>query len=149
MGNSPFRGMWDGLNVNPIEYVTGTYLHIISMHLVNLALRSIGLFMHWSVPLLFFSAASAMASLNHTRHDIRFLAPFFFDVRDHSVHHAWPRSNYGQFTMWWDRFYGCYISYEDFKLRRSKGTLRRSFEATSDRGGRDGSAMQPHTDALL
>merc|ERR1712032_688282 len=85
--NSPFRGMWDGVNVNPIEYIAGTYLHILSLRVVESALGSLGASMHCSVPVAFFIISAACASLNHSRHDIRVFAPCFFDVRDHSVHH--------------------------------------------------------------
>ena len=32
-------------------------------------------------------------------------------VRNHDVHHRWPRSNYGQYTMFWDRVFGWYRDY--------------------------------------
>jgi sterol desaturase/sphingolipid hydroxylase (fatty acid hydroxylase superfamily) len=121
--NSPFRGMWDGVNVNPVEYMVGTYLHIVSLALTDRIFSSMGLALHWSISPLLLALSALMASLNHTRHDVRFLAPLIFDVRDHSVHHAWPRSNYGQFTMWWDRIYGCYMSYDDFKARKERGSV--------------------------
>jgi len=129
--NSPFRGMWDGANVNPIEFMVGTHLHLLSDVILERSLLCFGLTMHWSIPIIFFIISTLFATLNHSRHDVRILAPFFFDARDHSVHHAWPRSNYGQFTMWWDHIWGSYLSYDEFKLRKTRGSLRRSFDISS------------------
>jgi sterol desaturase/sphingolipid hydroxylase (fatty acid hydroxylase superfamily) len=124
--HSPYRGMWDGSNVNPIEFIAGTYLHLISNMILERSVLHFGFMMHWSIPAVFFLTSGAWAALNHSRHDVRVLAPFLFDVRDHSVHHGWPTSNYGQFTMWWDRMWGSYLSYDEFMLRKAKGSLRRS-----------------------
>ena len=60
--------------------------------------------------LSFLFLAGIMASLNHTRWAVRI--PFVFDVRDHDVHHRLPRSNYGQFVMWWDKIFGSFRAYE-------------------------------------
>merc|ERR1711959_845521 len=48
--NSPFRGMWDGSNVNPIEFIVGTYLHIATLAIVEFCMLRCGLMMHCSVP---------------------------------------------------------------------------------------------------
>ena len=64
------------------------------------------LFVVWLVPchaatiLSFLIFGGVLASLNHTRLDLQI--PGFYDVRNHDVHHRWPRSNYGQYTMFWD-----------------------------------------------
>jgi sterol desaturase/sphingolipid hydroxylase (fatty acid hydroxylase superfamily) len=34
-----------------------------------------------------------------------------FDSKDHDVHHRLPRSNYGQYTMLWDRLFGTHRPY--------------------------------------
>jgi sterol desaturase/sphingolipid hydroxylase (fatty acid hydroxylase superfamily) len=66
----------------------------------------------------FLVAAGFMASLNHTRWGVRVRG--VFDVRDHDVHHRWPRSNYGQFVMWWDRATGTFKPYADKLDRKVK-----------------------------
>ena len=58
---------------------------------------------------MFLICGGVLASLNHTRLDLQI--PGFYDVRNHDVHHRWPRSNYGQYTMVWDRAFGWYRDY--------------------------------------
>ena len=60
-----------------------------------------------------------LASLNHTRHDVRITLTLprigtilIYDVRAHDVHHRLPRSNYGQYIMLWDRLMGSYKPYD-------------------------------------
>ena len=52
--------------------------------------------------LVFIVVGGILASLNHTRYDIR-VPPGVYDVRVHDVHHRMPKSNYGQYLMLWDR----------------------------------------------
>ena len=66
--------------------------------------------------LLFLASGGLLASLNHTRHDVRIRVPLIgalvYDVRAHDVHHRLPRSNYGQYIMLWDRLMGSFKPYE-------------------------------------
>ena len=57
-----------------------------------------------------------MASFNHTRYAISL--PFFYDVRDHDVHHRWPRANYGQFVMYWDQIFGTFLSFDNLNNKK-------------------------------
>ncbi|CAM9748221.1 unnamed protein product [Phaeothamnion confervicola] len=53
-----------------------------------------------------------LASLNHTRFDLRMpLFPQVYQVRFHDIHHWYPDSNYGQYTMLWDRVFGWFKPY--------------------------------------
>jgi len=96
---SPFRGVFDGINVHPFEMVVGIYLHLLAV---------------WVVPChivgaqIWFSFCSLMAAFNHTRWAIRDPLGVFYDVRDHDMHHVYPNCNYAQYVMWWDRLWGTY-----------------------------------------
>ncbi len=75
---------------------------------------------HVLAVLLFLASGGLLASLNHTRHDVRITLTLprigtilIYDVRAHDVHHRLPRSNYGQYIMLWDRLLGSYKPYED------------------------------------
>ena len=65
---------------------------------------------------LFLLFSTFFASLNHARHAI--YIPYFFDVRDHDVNYQTPRSNYGQFIMFWDHIFGNYHDYFNAKQRK-------------------------------
>ena len=109
---SPFRGTFDGINTHPFEFLFGEYLHLWSV------MGTIHFTGSISGPALvgFIFSSSLMASLNHTRHAVN--VPLFFDVRDHDLHHRLPRSNYGQFVMWWDHLFGTYQPYYGPPQRR-------------------------------
>jgi sterol desaturase/sphingolipid hydroxylase (fatty acid hydroxylase superfamily) len=115
-----FRGTYDGINTHPVEFLSGIYLHLLSIVLLQrlLVMLSSSPFLGGlSLPplqgaavLLFYVCSGLMASLNHTRHAVH--VPAIFDVRDHDVHHRLPRNNYGQYVMWWDRLCGSYLPYD-------------------------------------
>ena len=70
---------------------------------------------HVLAVLLFLASGGLLASLNHTRHDVRIRLRLpcigtllVYDVRAHDVHHRLPRSNYGQYIMLWDWVMGTY-----------------------------------------
>mmetsp|Transcript_72004 Transcript_72004/g.217800 ORF Transcript_72004/g.217800 Transcript_72004/m.217800 type:complete len:264 (-) Transcript_72004:95-886(-) len=92
---APSRGHYDAINVHPIEFLLGEYLH---------------LFVFWCIPChifavgLFFTGAIILANLNHTRYD--FCIPGIYDAKDHLVHHRVPDTNFGQYTMFWDKVFG-------------------------------------------
>jgi len=94
---APFRGVFDGINVHPLEFVVGIYLHLFAI---------------WAIPChivgaqLFFGLASLMAAFNHTRWGVH--CPYFYDVRDHDLHHVLFNCNYAQYVMWWDKLFGTF-----------------------------------------
>eukprot|EP00052_Salpingoeca_macrocollata_P003049 m.33894 g.33894 ORF g.33894 m.33894 type:complete len:131 (-) comp12962_c0_seq1:81-473(-) len=94
----PFRGNLDAVNVHPFEFVPGEYLHLLSMFLLPQV--------HVGAVLCFIVLGGFMATLNHTRIDINFWP--VYTVKAHDVHHRIPQSNYGQYTMFWDRVFGAY-----------------------------------------
>lgn len=109
---SPFRGTYDGINTHPFEYIFGLYLHLESIMFLSWITNNV----HIIAIVLFYSFSGMMASLNHTRFAI--YIPGFYDVRDHDVHHRWPRSNYGQFVMYWDKIFGSFLSFDDLNNKR-------------------------------
>lgn len=114
--HAPHRGNLDAINVHPFELVVGEYLHLLAVFLVA---RFAGP-LHVASVLAFVLVGGVLASLNHTRFDVRF--PLFeavYQVRYHDVHHgASVNSNYGQYTMLWDRVFG---SYKDYPERVAAG----------------------------
>jgi sterol desaturase/sphingolipid hydroxylase (fatty acid hydroxylase superfamily) len=118
--NSPFRGNVDAINVHPFEFAVGEYNHLACIHAVALGLgAATGGRIHLVAIGLFIIVSGVLASLNHTRLDVRFPQ---YEVRYHDVHHAHGKrdSNYSQYTMLWDRVFGTFLSYEDAKQEREK-----------------------------
>lgn len=100
---NPSRGNMDAVNVHPVEFVLGEYNHILAVFLVaNFAPVKT----HAAAVLLFLLVGGVLASLNHTRFDIRI--PGFFMVRAHDVHHQKFKFNFGQYIMLWDRVFGTF-----------------------------------------
>lgn len=110
--NSPFRGNVDAINVHPFEFAVGEYNHLLSVHAVALALAATGCRLHVVAVGAFIVAGGVLASLNHTRFDLR--CPLY-EVRYHDVHHSHGKrdKNYSQYTMLWDRVFGTFLSYDD------------------------------------
>ena len=100
----PFRGTFDGINTHPVEFIFGEFLHLFAIYLVGRLLPTV----HFCGGIMFLLLGGIMASLNHTRFAVRI--PGVFDVRDHDFHHRFPRSNYGQFVMWFDVIIGSYVN---------------------------------------
>mmetsp|Transcript_285 Transcript_285/g.511 ORF Transcript_285/g.511 Transcript_285/m.511 type:complete len:264 (-) Transcript_285:317-1108(-) len=99
---SPSRGHYDAINVHPLEFLFGEYLN---------------LFCFWAIPchifsvLIFMLLAIVVATLNHTRYDVSI--PGVYDAKDHAVHHRLPDTNFGQYTMCWDKIYGWHRPWND------------------------------------
>ncbi len=106
--HAPSRGNTDAINVHPFEFVVGEYLHLLAVFLTGLILRQV----HVAAVLAFIVAGGVAASLNHTRLDV-VLPAGLYDVKAHDVHHRIPKSNYGQYTMAWDRLLGTFRQYSD------------------------------------
>lgn len=107
---APSRGSVDAANVHPIEMFLGEYNHILALFLVSSIMK-----IHFIAAFCFLVAGGVIAGVNHTRHDINVSIPLpggsklkLFDSKDHDVHHRIPQSNYGQYTMFWDKLLGSY-----------------------------------------
>lgn len=105
---SPFRGNDDAINVHPFEFISGEYLHLFSLFLLT---RIFGPGVHWISFFMFNFIGGALASLNHTRIDMRI--PYLFNVWAHDFHHRQPRCNYGQYIMLWDAVFGTFKPAKD------------------------------------
>jgi sterol desaturase/sphingolipid hydroxylase (fatty acid hydroxylase superfamily) len=97
---APSRGNADAINVHPFEFVVGEYLHLLTIYVIPSHIYTI---------ILFILAGGVLASLNHTRYDVNI--PGLYSVKVHDVHHRMPESNYGQYTMFWDKLFGSYRPY--------------------------------------
>lgn len=108
---APSRGNIDAINVHPVEFIVGEYLHLLTVYLIPCHIFAVTFFV---------LAGGIFASLNHTRFDINI--PYLFSVKVHDVHHRMPESNYGQYTMFWDRFFGSYRDYYAKDVMRASGS---------------------------
>lgn len=99
---APSRGNIDAINVHPFEFVVGEYLHLVTIHMIPC---------HVYAVTVFILLGGVLASLNHTRFDVNI--PGLYSVKVHDVHHRLPESNYGQYTMFWDKIFGSYRSYSE------------------------------------
>lgn len=97
----PTRGNIDAINVHPFEFITGEYLHLVTVLTIPC---------HIYTAMFFIIIGGILASLNHTRFDVSI--PYIYDVKVHDVHHSQsPESNYGQYTMFWDRVFSTFKPY--------------------------------------
>lgn len=102
----PTRGTLDAMNVHPVEFIVGEYLHLLAMMAVPAHAITCGVF----IILL-----GVLTTLNHTRLDVK--VPLgIFSVSWHDLHHRLPQSNYGQYTMFWDHLWGSYRTDADIKV---------------------------------
>lgn len=108
---APSRANNDAVNVHPLEFFLGEYNHLWTLFL---CCRYFDLQVHALGTLLFLAVGGILAGWNHTRFDITFslLGITIFDSKAHDVHHRIPQSNYGQYTMFWDRVFGTYRAYD-------------------------------------
>jgi len=111
--NVPTRGNLDATNTHPIEFILGEYLHLVSLFVVSTFVMKI----HVGTVIFFILFGGLLASLNHTRFDVSI--PFFYDVRAHDMHHHMPMSNYGQYTMVWDKVVGTFRPYRKEMIHAS------------------------------
>ena len=113
---TPFRGNEDAINVHPFEYVTGEYNHLLAMFIATRVFPVGSL--HAVTFLMFIFVGGALASLNHTRHDVRI--PFIYNVNAHDFHHRQYRCNYGQYIMLWDAVFGTFMPYTSEQVNDPK-----------------------------
>ena len=99
---APSRGNLDAINVHPFEFLVGEYLHLLTICCIPCHIYAV---------VFFILAGGILASLNHTRLDINFAS--IYSVKVHDVHHRLPESNYGQYTMVWDKVFGSYKDYNE------------------------------------
>lgn len=110
-----FRGNRDAINVHPFEYVSGEYNHILAIHVFSTYVFRI----HMLAMVIFMVIGGLLATLNHTRYDWNI--PGCYSVKNHDVHHRKPMKNFGQYTIFWDKVFGTYQSYEDSCGKKGSG----------------------------
>lgn len=102
------------MNVHPLEFFLGEFNHILALHFV---VKDVGMDVSWPCAVLFIGLGGILAGLNHTRHDVtlsnRKAGWTVYDSKHHDVHHRIPQSNYGQYTVFWDRVFGTFREYDE------------------------------------
>jgi sterol desaturase/sphingolipid hydroxylase (fatty acid hydroxylase superfamily) len=109
---APSRATDDAVNVHPVEFTLGEYNHLFAIFLYCRCLHGT---VHILGVLVFLAIGGVLAGWNHTRFDITFSlfgSITIFDSKAHDVHHRIPQSNYGQYTMFWDKIFGTYRPYD-------------------------------------
>lgn len=103
---APSRAAVDAVNVHPVEYILGEYNHLLALWFCHSFVASV----HGMTAVLFLAIGGTLAALNHTRHDIviSLMGVTIYDSKVHDVHHRIPQSNYGQYTMFWDKVFGTF-----------------------------------------
>lgn len=104
---APSRGNTDAINVHPLEYLPGEYNHLLSIWAVSHLMP-----VHFGAALFFIAFGGVLASLNHTRLDIK--SPFLnsiYQVKYHDIHHWDPSVNFGQYTMLFDHIFRSFRAY--------------------------------------
>lgn len=76
---APSRGNADAVNVHPFEFICGEYNHLLALHLVSRFVVPV----HVVAAGAFIIAGGFLASLNHTRFDVRI--PFLYEVSHGSL----------------------------------------------------------------
>jgi sterol desaturase/sphingolipid hydroxylase (fatty acid hydroxylase superfamily) len=69
---APSRGNLDAINVHPLEFICGEYLHLACVYAVPC---------HAYAAAVFLAAGGVFASLNHTRFDVNFLTAAVYNVK--------------------------------------------------------------------
>lgn len=125
---APSRANIDAVNVHPLEFFLGEFNHVLALHLVVKGMPLIGfrgIDVSWVSAVLFIGLGGILAGLNHTRHNVVARVSYpgasdtegkavgwtIFDSKHHDVHHRIPQSNYGQYTVLWDRIFGTFREY--------------------------------------
>mmetsp|Transcript_28618 Transcript_28618/g.39928 ORF Transcript_28618/g.39928 Transcript_28618/m.39928 type:complete len:260 (-) Transcript_28618:239-1018(-) len=106
--NLPSRGYPDAGNEHPVEQVIGMGCVWCALYLTaNITT------LHAATILIYFGIYAALAMLNHTRYDVSFSwLGFQYSVRAHEMHHRFPKCNYAQYFMLWDKLLGTYRDYK-------------------------------------
>lgn len=140
---APSRGNTDAINVHPIEYILGEFNHLFALYLVSTYCCRV----HIVAVLAFVIIGGFLASFNHTRDDLVFFGGLY-DSKAHDVHHRIPQSNYGQYTMFWDKVIRTYRPYNPKDRINPKAQLNlktgKSLEWSSNKTA--ASSNQKHLD---
>ena len=109
---APSRANIDAINVHPLEFFLGEYNHLFAVYLYTNVLR---MKFHIACFGIFLIIGAVLAGFNHTRFDVTiklFGGTFaLYDSKWHDVHHRIPQSNYGQYTVMWDKIFGTFREY--------------------------------------
>ena len=118
----PERGYLDAGNEHPLEQLVGLGCVFVSIRLVSYLLT-----IHVASLFIYFNIYALLAILNHTTYDVTFYGfGFEYSVAAHEMHHRYPKSNYAQYFMYWDKLMGTYKEYDDgarFAINASKGKV--------------------------
>ena len=104
---APSRANVDAVNVHPLEFFLGEYNHLLALYVVRTYFK---IQVHCVAAIAFLAIGAMLTGWNHTRFDITWW--FLYDSKVHDVHHRIPRSNYGQYTMIWDKVFGTFRPYD-------------------------------------
>jgi sterol desaturase/sphingolipid hydroxylase (fatty acid hydroxylase superfamily) len=99
---APSRGNLDAINVHPFELISGEYNHLFTLFLITRYITSV----HAMTILTFVLLSGLLASLNHTRADVKFFRLYL--VAYHDIHHYQPNTNYSQYFPIWDVVFGSF-----------------------------------------
>lgn len=99
---APSRGNLDAINVHPFELISGEYNHLFTLFLITRYVTNV----HALTILVFVLLSGLLASLNHTRADVKFLRLYL--VAYHDIHHYQPNTNYSQYFPIWDVIFGSF-----------------------------------------
>jgi hypothetical protein len=84
---APSRGNLDAVNVHPFEFIVGEYCHLLAIFLVGRFVAPV----HIAVVVVFILFGGVLASLNHTRFDVKSpLFPNLYQVKFHDIHIGIP-----------------------------------------------------------
>ena len=109
---APSRANIDAINVHPIEFFLGEYNHLFALFLYT---NLLGMQCHIACLGMFLVIGAVLAGINHTRFDIKIKwfggSITLYDSKWHDVHHRIPQSNYGQYSVLWDKIFGTFREY--------------------------------------
>lgn len=109
---APSRANMDAINVHPLEFFLGEYNHLFALFLYTSVL---GMKCHIACLGIVLVIGAVLAGLNHTRFDVTMKlfggSLNLYDSKWHDVHHRIPQSNYGQYTVIWDKIFGTFREY--------------------------------------
>lgn len=123
---SAFRGTYDGADTHPFEMVVGIYIHLWALLILKFffvdIFTNIGVVSGYAF-VAFKIFAGLFNSLNHTRFGVEI--PYFYDSRDHDIHHRMLTTNYATGVMYWDKLFGTYCHYYEPKTVKRQRNLNK------------------------
>uniref|UniRef100_A0A7S4JDP2 Fatty acid hydroxylase domain-containing protein n=1 Tax=Odontella aurita TaxID=265563 RepID=A0A7S4JDP2_9STRA len=122
----PARGYLDAGNEHPLEHLIGV---MCTWAAVLAAASTTGA--HAATIFVFFNIHAALAMLNHSPYDVRWiLMGIEYSVGNHEMHHRKFTVNYAQYCMWYDFAARTWCGYEGPREKR------KSAETDADRVGK-------------